>query len=153
LNADSSPALTERLVGYLRPGAPGLMLTSGADGYPASAYTWVVVMDARCLRFAVDCGSSALENLRRSGQASLQIIGPGDISFLIKGKARQIRQQIEAAAPAAVMLWELDVMAVKDQSWAGVTTTALQYQWPAAQREAMHKMEQAVYAEMRDFAA
>ncbi len=144
-----TPVLAQRLIDYLRPGAPALMLTSGTDGYPGSAYTWVVAMDATRLRFAVDLGSSAMDNLERSGQASIQIMGPGDVSFLVKGKARRIKDRIEAAAPASIMLWEMDVVAAKDQSWPGVATTALAYEWPAAQREAMLRMEQAVYAEMR----
>jgi hypothetical protein len=39
------------------------------------------------------------------------------------------------------MIWEMDVMGAKDQSWTGVSTTALMYEWPAEQREAMLKME------------
>lgn len=141
--------LPDKLIDYLRPGAPALMLTTGTDGYAGSAYTWVVAMDATRLRFAVDLGSSAMDNLQRSGQASIQIMGPGDVSFLVKGKACRIKDRIDAAAPASIMLWEMDVMAAKDQSWPGVATTALAYDWPAAQREAMLGMEQAVYAEMR----
>ena len=143
------PILPEKLIAYLRPGAPALMLTAGTDGYAGSAFTWVVAMDATRLRFGVDHGSSALENLRRSGQVSIQILGPGDLSFLVKGKACPIKQRIAAAAPASVMLWEMDVMAARDRSWPGVTMTALAYEWPAAQRAAMRRMEQAVYAEMR----
>ena len=147
-----TPTLPEKLVGYLRPGAPALLLTCGADGYSTSAYTWALGLDDKRLRFAVDVGGSSMANLQRSGQASVQIIGPGDVSFLVKGKSRLIKERIDAAAPASVMLWEMDVVAAKDQSWPGVATTALAYEWPAAQREAMLKMEQAVYAEMRDFA-
>ncbi|MCK9382680.1 MAG: pyridoxamine 5'-phosphate oxidase family protein [Sulfuritalea sp.] len=146
-----SPVLAQRLIDYLRPGAPALMLTTGADGYAGSAYTWVVAMDAMRLRFGVDLGSSSMENLQHSGQVTIQVIGPGDISFLVKGKARQIKERIQAAAPVTIMLWEMDAMGAKDQSWPGVTTTALAYEWPAEQREAMLKMEQAIYAEMRDF--
>ena len=153
MTGNITPELPEKLIGYLGPGAAGLVLTPGADGYVSSAYTWVMVMDAKRLRFAIDHGGSAMANLQRSGQASIQIIGPGDVTFLIKGRARQIKEQIEAAAPVSIMLWEMDVMAAKDQSWPGVTTTALVYEWPAEQREAMLKMEQAVYAEMRDFTA
>ncbi len=145
-----TPTLAKELIGYLRPGAPALMLTTGADGYASSAYTWVMVMDATRLRFAVDLGSSAMENLRRTSQVSIQIIGPGDICFLVKGKAHQVKERIEAAAPASVMLWEMQVVAAKDQSWPGVTMTALKYEWPTTKREAMLKMEQAVYAEMRE---
>jgi hypothetical protein len=152
LTGRTTPTLAPRLIDYLSPGAPALMLTTGADGYAGSAYTWVVAMDDRRLRFGVDLGSSSLENLRRSSLVSIQIIGPGDVSFLVKGEARPVKERIDAAAPASVMLWEMDVVAAKDQSWPGVATTALAYEWPAAQREAMLKMEQAVYAEMRDFA-
>lgn len=150
--ADNSLVLAERLIDYLRPGAPALMLTTGADGYAGSAYTWVVAMDSARLRFGVDLGSSSMKNLQRSDRAAIQVIGPGDISFLVKGKARCVKDRIEAAAPAPVMLWEMEVTAVKDQSWPGVGTTALSYEWPADKREAMLAMERAVYAEMRDFA-
>jgi hypothetical protein len=142
--------LPEKLVDYLGPGAPGLLLTAGADGYASSAYTWVMGMDAKRVRFAVDQGGSAMANLQRSGQASLQIIGPGDVTFLIKGRARPLKERLAAAEPYAIMLYEMEVMGAKDQSWPGVATSALKYEWPAEQREAMLKMEQAVYAEMRD---
>ena len=144
--------LPQKLVGYLRPGAPALMLTAGADGYPTSAYTWVVAIDDKSLRFGVDYGGSAMANLQRTGQASIQIIGPGDVSYLVKGRSRQIKERIAASAPASIMMYEMDVMGAKDQSWTGVSTTALMYEWPAEQREAMLKMEQAVYDEMRKFA-
>lgn len=153
MTSNITPTLPQKLIDYLRPGAPALMLTSGADGYPSSAYTWVVCLDAKRLRFGADFGGSAMANLQRSGQASLQIIGPGDVTYLVKGKSRQIKDRIEAAAPAAIILYEMDVMGAKDQSWPGVSTTALTYEWPADQREAMLGMEQAVYAEMRSAAA
>ena len=72
-----TPNLPEKLVGYLRPGAPALLLTAGADGYATSAYTWALALDARRLRFAVDVGGSSMSNLQRTGLASLQVIGPG----------------------------------------------------------------------------
>lgn len=145
-----TPNLPQKLVGYLRPGAPALLLTAGADGYASSAYTWVVALDDKRLRFGVDDGGTAMANAQRTGLVSLQIIGPDDVSFLVKGKARQVKARIEAAAPNVIMLWEMDVMGARDQTWRGVKTTALMYEWPAEQREAMLRMEQAVYAEMRD---
>lgn len=153
LTSRTTPTLVPRLSDYLRPGAPALMLTTGADGYAGSAYTWVVAMDDGRLRFGVDAGSSSLDNLLRSAKAVIQIIGPGDINFLVKGTVRQIKDRIDAAAPAAVMLWEFDAVEVKDQSWPGVGITALAYEWPAEQRKAMLAMERAVYAEMRDSTA
>lgn len=144
-----TPTLPAKLLGYLRPGAPALMLSSGADGYATSAYTWAIAIDDKHVRFAVDVGGSSMTNLQRTGLASIQVIGPGNVSFLVKGKSRLIKDRIDAAAPYSIMIWEMEVMGAKDQSWTGVSTTALSYEWPAEQREAMLKMEQAVYAEMR----
>lgn len=144
-----TPFLPAALAGYLQPGAPALMLSCGADGYATSAYTWAVAIDDKHIRFAVDIGGSSMANLQRTGQASIQVIGPQNVSFLVKGRARLIRERIEAAAPYAIMIWEMDVMGAKDQSWTGVSTTALSYEWPAEQRATMLAMEQAVYEEMR----
>lgn len=145
-----TPTLPEKLSGYLRPGAPALLLTAGADGYATSAYTWALAPDAGRIRFAVDVGGSSMSNLQRNAQASIQVIGPGDVSFLVKGKARLMKERLASAEPYSIQLWEMAVMGAKDQSWTGVSTTALMYQWPAEQREAMLRMEQAVYSEMRD---
>lgn len=145
-----TPHLPERLVACLRAGGPGLLLSVGADGYATSAFTWVVALDAGRLRFAVDEGGSSLANLERSGQASLQIIGQGDIAFLVKGRTRPIKPRLEAAAPYVIRLCEMEVVGARDQSWPGVATRPLAYEWPAAQRQAMLAMEQAVYKEMRD---
>mgnify|MGYP003536896126 FL=1 len=145
-----TPQMPEKLVACLRPGAPGLLLTSGADDYATSAFTWIVALDASRVRFAVDEGGSTLANLQRGGQASLQVIGQGDISFVVKGRAREIKLRLEGAAPYVIQLWVMEVVGAKDQSWPGVSTSALAYEWPAAQREAMLRMEQAVYQEMRD---
>lgn len=152
MNNRVSDTLPRRLVEYLRPGAPVLMLTTGSDGYPGAAYTWVVAMGQTRMRLGVDVGGSSLDNLRRNGLLSIQVIGPGDMSFLVKGKARPIKDRIEAAAPVAVMLWEMDVVNARDQSWPGVMVTALAYEWPATTREAMLGMERAVYSEMRTHA-
>lgn len=145
-----TPHMPEKLKAYLRPGAPGLLLTAGSDGYPTSAFTWIVALDTARARFAVDEGGSTLANLQRSGQASLQVIGQGDVSFLVKGRARQLKPRLESAAPYLIQLWEMEVIGAKDQSWPGVATSALAYEWPAEQREAMLAMEQAVYKEMRE---
>lgn len=144
-----TPTLPANLLGYLRPGAPALLLTAGSDGYATSAYTWVVAVDDKRLRFGVDDGGSAMANAQRTGLVSLQVIGPDDVSFLIKGKSRQVKPRIESALPNVIMLWEMDVMGARDQTWRGVKTTALMYEWPAEQRAEMLRMEQAVYAEMR----
>lgn len=147
--AEITPEMPERLLTHLRAGAPALLLTAGADGYPSSAYTWAVALDAKRVRFAVDAGGTALVNLKHSGLAGLHIIGPNDLAYLVKGKATKIKERIKAVAPSEMLLYELQLIGARDQSFPGVTAKPFTYEWPADQRAAMRAMEQAVFAEMR----
>lgn len=147
--ADVTPEMPQQLVSYLNPGAPALLLTAGADGYPSSAYTWAVALDAKRLRFAVDAGGTALLNLEDSGLAGLHIIGPDNLAYLVKGKATKIKDRLTAVAPSKMLLYELTVIGARDQTFPGVTAKPFTYEWPAAHRAEMAKMEQAVFAEMR----
>ncbi|MCL4294986.1 MAG: pyridoxamine 5'-phosphate oxidase family protein [Anaerolineae bacterium] len=143
-----TPDLPPALLQILRQGCPALLLTVGTDGFPHTAFTWTVALDAAHLRFAADRGSVTLSNLERETRAALQIIGLDKLIFLVKGAARLVKPQIEAA-PFSVAMMDLAVSEVKDQSWPGVSVQPLSYDWPPEQRESMLAMEQAVYAEMR----
>jgi hypothetical protein len=140
--------LPNALLLALKIGCPALLLTVGVDGFPHTAYTWAVALDAVKLRFAADHGGSTMANLEREQRAALQIISRENLIFLIKGAAGSVKPQLEAT-PFKIALWALAVHEVKDQSWPGVTVQPLGYEWPPEQREAMLAMEQAVYAEMR----
>ncbi|MBI5016301.1 MAG: pyridoxamine 5'-phosphate oxidase family protein [Deltaproteobacteria bacterium] len=146
---DVTPEMPQRLLSYLSPGAPALLLTAGADGYPSSAYTWALALGPKLVRFAVDREGTAFANIQRSGLAGLHIIGPNDLAFLVKGTTRKLKDKI-AAAPTELMLYEMKVIGARDQSFPGVTANPFTYEWPADHREAMLKMEQAVFAEMRE---
>jgi hypothetical protein len=139
--------LPDKLFDYLRAGAPILLLTIGEDGFPNVAFTWAIAPDAHRVRFGADHGSVTLANLQREGRAALQIIGPTNLLFLVKGSARLIKERI-AAAPFRIALMESALTEVKDQSFPGVNVAPLGYEWYADRREAMLAMEQAVYAEM-----
>lgn len=143
--------LPDALLAWLKGGAPAVLLTAGADGYVSTAFTWAAAVDARRIRFGVDDGSSSLNNIRRGGQAALQLMGPNNLAFLVKGTAQRLKDRVAAAAPAPMMLFELQVAGAKDQAWPGVTVSPLAFEWPADKRAALEKMEQAVYAEMRDW--
>lgn len=143
--------LPEKLFNFLNEGAPALLLTVDEDGYPHTAMTWVVARDRQTIRLGGDIGSTTLVNLDREGRAGLQIIGPDNLIFLIKGRVRQIKERIEAAAfPIAMM--ELTVAEAKDQSWGDIVHVApLSYQWVGDKREEMAAMEEAVLAELREW--
>lgn len=144
VNPDLPPALLQ----VLRRGCPALLLTVDPDGFPHTAFTWTVALDAAHLRFAADHGSVTLTNLERESRAALQIISQNNLIFLVKGAARLAKPQIEAA-PFRVAMMDLAISEVKDQSWPGVRVQPLGYEWPPEQRESMRAMEQAVYTEMR----
>ncbi len=144
--------LPDPLLNLLSQGCPALLLTVGADGFPNTAYTWAIVPDTVTVRFGADYGSTTLANLQREQRASLQIIGQGNLVYLIKGAASQIKPQIEAA-PFKIALMALDISEVKDQSWSGVVVQPLAYVWTSAQQAEMLTMERAVYDEMRQWRA
>jgi pyridoxamine 5'-phosphate oxidase-like protein len=146
----TTPALPDTLLARLRAGAPALLLTTGEDGYPNVAYTWAAAPDTHRVRFGADHGSATLANLQRDGRAALAIIASGNLVFLVKGAARLLKDRI-AAAPFRIALMEMAVTEAKDQAWPGVIVSPLAYDWPVDQREAMLKMEQAVYAELREY--
>lgn len=146
---DVTTEMPEKLLSYLGKGAPALLLTAGADGYPSSAYTWAVAMSSTVVRFAVDEQGTAFANLEHSGLAGLHVIGPDNLAFLVKGTGRKLKDHLAAAAPAALLLYELQVIGARDQSFPGVTAKPFTYEWPADQRASMTQMEQAVFSEMR----
>lgn len=140
--------LPAALWNVLRDGAPVLVLTAGADGFPNAAFTYALALDAQRVRFCIDDGSSTLSNLRVDARAALQIMAAGNFVYIIKGIAHVVKARLDAkSTPAA--LYELDVQQVKDQSWRGVTVSPLAYEWDAEQRAAMEALERALYVEMR----
>lgn len=143
-------AMPPRLMEYLARGAPALVATMGNDGWPNLVMTWAAARDLCTVRFGADAGSPTLANIQRHGKVTLEIIGTGGIIFRLKGIARIVKDRIEAA-PFAIAMAELIVSEAKDQSWPGVTVSSLAYEWEGGQKEQMVAMEQAVYAELRDW--
>ncbi len=81
----------------------------------------------------------------------MQIVGTGGVNALVAGRAVRLRALLQPAGfPAALETWALTVTEAKNQSWPGVTTTELRYRWPPGHRAAMRRMEQAIYAALRD---
>lgn len=143
----------DRLFAFLSEGAPALVLSIDENGYAHTAMSWVVARDRSTIRFGGDIGSTTLANLEREQRASLQVIGPDNLIYLIKGPVEQIKARIEAAAFPIAML-QLRAVEVKDQAWPHVVrVTPLQYEWIGDTREEMASMEEAVLTELREWEA
>ena len=144
--------LPDEAFNVLRQGCAALLLTVDEAGFPHSAYTWAVAKDTATIRFGLEHETSTMTNLTRTERASLHIMAPGNLLFLVKGTPRELKSQIEAA-PFKISLMVLEIIEVKDQTWPGVSVQPLSYLWSTERRGAMIAMEQAVYAEMREYEA
>ncbi len=147
MNARLTSHLPEPLARYLQAGCPAILITRDEGGYPHTAFTWVAAPDDRRLRFGVDHGGTTLGNLERDGRAALQVAGPGNLVFLVKGSALKVKDQIEATEIPMAM-FEMEPLEARDQSWPPVTVAPLQYHWPAELEKKMRTVEQAVYREL-----
>ena len=134
MNSRVTSLLSTMLLDILQKGCLALLLTVSEDGYPSIVYTWMVALYSTTIHFGADHSSATLANLEREGRASLQIIAPENLLFLIKGTTHQIRPQIEAAP--------------FNMSRLGVTVQPLEYKWVSERRQEMLAMERTVYNEM-----
>jgi len=147
MSADRARALPDRAARRLRAGLPAVLVTVGADGWGHAVLTWAAGAAQSRIRFGVDQHTRTLANLRRTRRATLQIIGPGNVLILVKGRARELRAQIHAA-PFPMALWEMAAREVKDQIFPGVVVSPLTYRWTGRRAAAMRRMERAVYREL-----
>lgn len=141
-------SVPQRLLDFLSGGAPAILASAGADGWPYLVMTWAVARDARTVRVAVDVGSTTQANLTRDAVATVQVLGPDNLVFLVKGRARTIKTQLAAAAFPISMV-ELAVVEVKDQAWPVAAVSPLRFAWQGENRLALEEMERRILAEMR----
>lgn len=150
MKSRSKQLLSYKLAEYIARGTPGQLITIDEAGYPQTSYTWVVTSSLHLLRFGADQGGATLADIQRTGRATVQIVTDEGQPYLIKGAAAVVNDSIESA-PFPLALIELEIQEVLDQAWVGVSVSPLHYEWAPEQREAMDELEQAVYAEMREW--
>lgn len=121
--------LPARLFEFLHRGAAGLLVTVGADGWAHTAFTWIGAPDRLKVRVAVDRGSTTLTNVIENRRIAAQVIGPDKLLYLVKGTAAAARDERAMPAGLNIVLADVIVEDVKDQSWSPVTVTPLRYEW------------------------
>lgn len=114
---------------FLHQGATGLLLTVGGDGWPHTAFTWIGAPDPMTVRLVIDEGSTTLGNLKANPRVATQVIGPDRLVYLVKGKAALVPNERKMPAGLKIVLADMIVEDVKDQSWSPVTVTPLRYEW------------------------
>ena len=147
-------AVPEGLLHLLQKGTPAILCNVGADGWPNAVTTWAAARDPHHIRFGVDLGTTTHANLERTGMASLHIIGPDNLIFLVKGTARVLKRRLECLPPPHLMsMMEMTPHAVKDQAWVGVVVSPLSYRWVGQDADRMAAAEREVLAELREWEA
>ena len=141
-------SLPVRVLDFLDRGAPAILASVGGDGWPHMVMTWAVARDERTVRVAVDVGSTTQGNIERNGAVTLQVLGPGNLVFLIKGRAQTVKARLAAAA-FPISLVELAVFEVKDQAWPVAAVSPLAFEWQGEERPTLEEMERRILAEMR----
>ena len=146
--APSPVPLPAPLLRLLQEGAPAILATTGADGWPHLVMTWAAARDPEFVRFGADQGSITLANLRREGKATLQIAGRDNLLCLIKGSAKVLKEHVEAS-PFPIAMVEMALTEVRDQSWPGVVVSPLAFQWTGPDALEAAAAERAILAEIR----
>lgn len=134
--------LPAQLFEFLHHGAAGLLVTVGVDGWPHTAFTWIGAPDPLRVRVVIDEGSTTLANLNVNPRVAAQVIGPDELVYLVKGRAALAPDERKMPAGLKIVLADLIVGEVKDQSWSPVTVMPLQYVWAKPE---MIAAEQAVF--------
>lgn len=134
--------LPPRLFQFLHHGAQGLLVTVGPDGWPHVAFSWIGSPEPARVRVIADEGSTTLANLMANAIAAAQVIGPDNLLYLVKGVASLPHGERKMPDGLRVVLAELAVREVKDQSWSPVEVAPLRYLW---REPHMIEVERAVF--------
>lgn len=116
------------LATLLAAGTPAILLTVDESGFPHTAFTYAITTEAHRLAVAVDEATRTLANLERTGKASVQILGGGNIVYLLKGRVYVSSGRL-TASPVPSRRAEIEIQSVKNQAWSGVAVEALAYHY------------------------
>lgn len=143
---DSS--VPDDLFHILRAGSPAILVTVDDDGFPHTAFTFTASRVHNRIAVMVDDGSRTLANIERTGQASVQVLAPGNRVYLLKGRVTPDRTRL-ASSPAPSRRVEIEVVSVKNQAWPEIAVSALEYDYGPAARTHWVEAIPRIYAELR----
>ena len=140
--------MPKELFAILSAGTPAILLTVDADGYPHAAFTFAAASRPDCVAVVADDGSRTLTNIERTRKASLQVLAPGNIVFLLKGTVRLSASPLAASpVPSRRAVIELD--SVKNQAWPEIAVAPLAYEYSERTRARWEGALPRLYAELR----
>ncbi len=111
--------LSNELLSFLNDLTPSVVATS-KDNKPYTTFiTWLIALDEKRLRFAVNKDSLTANNLKENPYASVEVFAEG-IAVSISGSVKLIKEEIEELS-FPVSVFELNVENVVDNLFPGGT--------------------------------
>lgn len=117
--AETLTALPDTLFAQLQHETFVLLHTIDAEnGSPtSSAISWVYAVDTGKLRFAIDCRSRLIGNLKAHADVSVTLFGAGSV-YAVYGQAKVITDKLEGV-PFPLACVDIEVSAVRDAMFYG----------------------------------
>ncbi len=140
--------IPETLLAHLRQGLPALLLTVDEEGYPHTAFTFAATCQSNRVAIVVDDGSRTLANIQRTGQASIQILAPGNIVYLLKGTVALSDDRL-TSSPVPSRRGEIELTSAKNQAWPEIAVSPFTYAYSPSARAHWENVLPRLYAELR----
>lgn len=139
--------LPQEVVEYLRGGNCTVLATASSAGeIHTTLMTWVVAVDGRVVRMAMDHRGQALADLRENPRVGLEVLGD-DVNFGIRGAARVVKERMETV-PFACAVIEMLVEEVSDHRVVGISFRGPSYSFVPG-KEHRYQVEEKVFQELR----
>ncbi len=141
-------SLPDNLFEILHQGIAALLLTVDETGFAHTAFTYAATTEPTCVAVLVDDGSRTLANIERTGQASVQILAPDNVVYLLKGTARVSNTRM-TSAPVPARRANIELVSAKNQAWGEVAVSPLAYDYSSRAQAHWEGAIPRIFAELR----
>lgn len=143
-----SNRMPDDLFQVLQAGLPAILLTIDENGFSHTAFTFAAARQPTSVAVVVDDGSRSLANIERTGQASVQILAPDNLVYLLKGKVSLSSTRL-ASSPVPSRRADIELVSVKNQAWPEISVSPLTYVYSVHAWARWSSAVPRIYAELR----
>lgn len=143
-----SNQMPDDLLRVLHAGVPAILLTVDENGFAHTAFTFAAAGQPNRVAVVVDDGSRSLANIERTGRASLEVLAPDNLVYLLKGMARLSSTRL-TSSPVPSRRAEIELVSVKNQAWPEIAVSPLEYDYSTHARAHWESAVPRIYAELR----
>ncbi len=140
--------MPDDLFQVLSAGVPAILLTVDENGFAHTAFTFAAARQPNGVAVVVDDGSRSLANIERTGRASLEVLAPDNLVYLLKGMVRLSSTRL-TSSPLPSRRAEIELVSVKNQAWPEIAVSPLSYDYSTHARAHWSSAVPRIYAELR----